>query len=45
MQLVRVDVERTGEVKHNLKGLASADDEFVAEVLLSVVLFTILASL
>lgn len=44
MQLVCVDVERTGEVEHNLKGLASADDELVSVVLLGVVLLTILAS-
>lgn len=45
MQLVRVDVEMAGKVEHNLKGLASADDELIAVVLLGMVLLTILASL
>lgn len=45
MQLVRVDVERSREVQHNLEGLASADDELVAVELLGVVLLTVLTRL
>lgn len=45
MQLVCVDVERAREVEHDLEGLASADDELVAVVLLGVVLLTVLTHL
>lgn len=45
MQFVCVDVERAREVEHNLEGLASADDELVAVVLLGVVLLTVLTRL